>query len=307
VSPYFLAYLPFKPARKFALSLPSGVLGGWFLSGMGRVVAKKSNTVVILSVIVGVVAATAIPKVPREADMMASFPEDSEPRSSERLLRRGFGGSQLVTVSFLAQDIREPVILGQMALLEKRLRVLPHVHFPQSAVNLVTMLNRLINDQPGLPNTILGVSNLWFLLERQASAEMMVASDFKEGIVQARIGESHPAVVRRVLEHIERVLEETVKTDLVTVSISAQPEHLLLTESLKRSFLISNSIPGLILTLKRNWPKRSCRFYPLSRSLTLPNGRNYLSGLPPIFKVRRRTLEWTRNMILPMWPGGSPN
>ena len=219
--PAVLAFLPLRPSRAFAFGVPGPGKTTWLLCAMGRAVAKLGKPILVAGVLAGLASLVLIPRIPRNVDLMSYFPEGSEPRVAETLLQEHFGGSQLFIVNFRAQDVREPAILEQMTLLGKRLRTMPDVHLPQSPADVVMLLNRLLNDQPGLPDSLDKVRNLWFFLEGQASIEMLMESNFSNGVLQARIGEIDSAVVSSAIRGIEKLIDKTVETKLAYVNRSS--------------------------------------------------------------------------------------
>ena len=224
--PATLSYLKYKTPRSFALASLDNPLMGTVMSGAARFVVRARVWILGAALVAIVIAMILYPRIPRNVNLLSYFPEGSEPQVSEIVLKNNFGGSQLFIVNFRGKDIRDPAILDQMDMLSKQLRVIPNVNLPQSGADLVIMLNRLLNDAPGLPDSMDKVNNIWVLLEGQASVEMLVENNNTNAVVQARIGDMDNAIVAAALKEIRQVIKQTVRPKLVRVDPrSANPEQ----------------------------------------------------------------------------------
>ena len=219
--PATLSYLKYKKPKSFALASPDNRMMSGMLAGTARFVVRGRIWILAAALVAILIAIILYPRIPRNVNLLSYFPKDSEPQVSEIVLKNNFGGSQLFIVNFRGKDVRDPAILDQMDMLSKRLRVIPNVNLPQSGAELVIMLNRLLNDAPGLPDSMDKVNNLWVLLEGQASVEMLVENNNTNAVVQARIGDMDNAVVAAALKIIRTVLKDTVKTDLISVDLDS--------------------------------------------------------------------------------------
>lgn len=222
--PAALATMSFKAPRPSAVASPESARASRTLAWTARFVTGHRRWAITLTAVLVIVSALMLPGIPRYADLMSYFPDGSEPQVSELLLQRYFGGSQLFIVNFHADDVREPAILEQMELLEKRLRLIPDVSLPQSVAGVLKMLNRNLNGEPGLPDAMDKINNLWFMLEGQPSVEILLEKTFENGVVQARIGDINPAVVARAIGRVRETLAGTMMPDLAVVELAAQPE-----------------------------------------------------------------------------------
>jgi len=221
--PACLTYLSGRPARKSSLATAQGRFTTAVLSRLAGFASGHKTGIRLLALGLCIAALALAPRIPRHMDMMSYFPEGSEPYDAEMLMQKYFGGSQLIQVNFRAEDARRPAILEQMMLLEKRLRLIPDVHYPQSVADVLWALNRSLNGEPGLPDVMTKISGLWFFLEGQPSVEILLDKHYVNGVVNARIGDSNPEVVARAVDEIRAMVEETVAENLFIVDLGLQP------------------------------------------------------------------------------------
>jgi predicted RND superfamily exporter protein len=221
--PAVLASLPDKSPRSFALASPQNKIVQKGLDSFSGFVVRNPILILVLGAVALIISFASYARIPHHQNLLSYFPKGSEPQVSEKLLQRHFGGSQLFIVNFRAKDIRHPAILEVMGRLGKQLRNLPNVNFPQSPADLVSMLNRLINDEPGLPDSPEKVTNLWLLLEGQPAVSLLVEQNFTNAVVQARIGDIDPTVVVPAIASVSQILEKDLPLSWVTVPYAPLP------------------------------------------------------------------------------------
>ncbi|HPM77964.1 MAG TPA: MMPL family transporter, partial [bacterium] len=219
-APATLSFFTFKEPRRFAfLSAQHG-----FAAKLAQGMAQRRKALTIAAVAVTIAATALTFFVPRNANMMDNFPAGSEPRVTDDLMLAHFGGSSLFMINFRGKDVREPAILEQMELLSKRIRTIENVYFPQSIADVVTMLNRNLNAEPTVPESMEKINNLWFMLEGQAQVAMLLDKNYTDGIILGRIGSMDAAVVGRAIAQLRQAIDETVDIDLVSVAPGDFPE-----------------------------------------------------------------------------------
>ncbi|MCC6157321.1 MAG: MMPL family transporter [Deltaproteobacteria bacterium] len=186
--------------------------------------AKTNPSAAVVAVLVALFALSALASfMPRDVNPMATFPADGEPRVTEDLMQRGFGGSQLFMIDFRSTDVRHPAVLEQLTLATKRLRAIANVNYPQSIADVLRMINTNLNNEPGTPDSMGKINNLWFMLEGQPQVDLLIDPKFTDAIVQARIGDIRSSVVAPAVDAIEGVARN-VETRLVSVTIADQPQ-----------------------------------------------------------------------------------
>ncbi|NLH49057.1 MAG: MMPL family transporter [Myxococcales bacterium] len=205
--PALLSYLPLRPARPFLRRRPFAAPENGLLGRLGRLASERSLAVLLVALALVLTAGALLARIPLYADLMTYFPPASETRVSEALLRDKFGGSQFFFVNFQAKDVRDPVVLDQMDRLMKRLRSVPGVNYPQSIVDVVALLNRLMHGEPGVPDSREKIDNLWFFLQGQKMIAPFIDKDTQNAVVQARLGASDPRVLASSLTTIQDLLD----------------------------------------------------------------------------------------------------
>jgi len=223
--PVVLSLVKYSRARPFALISDKNIWMGTLLQNISRVINAGPKSVFVIFGAMLLASFYFYSKVPRDVNLLDYFPKASEPQVSEKLLQKHFGGSQLFIINFRSKDIRHPGILEQMELLGKGLRVIEKVNLPQSVADIISVLNSQLTGEPGLPDTVGKVSQIMMLLDGQEALKLLVESNFTNGVVQARIGDIDSAVVRKALENVREVMEESIETELVTLSGTSLPKE----------------------------------------------------------------------------------
>lgn len=216
--PVILVMMPYRPMKKVLFKNSDSIGLENILLRFGKGVLAMKTAIIVLGVLLVVVAVVSIPHISRYVNLLTYFPEDSEPRLSEKILKEKFGGSQLFIVNFRGKSMRHPAVLMQMELLQKRLRVLPDVNYPQSIADILSNLNRMINDQYGLPDSTEKINNLYILIDGQSLIGQFIQPNFTNAVVQARIGDMDAKVVSQALALIHEAVDQ-VGTSLAAVDL----------------------------------------------------------------------------------------
>ncbi len=122
-------------------------------------VFKNRKPVLVLSVIITVLAAFAIPRIVNDVDWTLCLKRGTKPWQAEMLMREKFKGSLPVQIS-IKGDIRKPSTLKTMRYLERYLETLPLVSKSRSIATVLSEMNEVMNDRL----TDEGVANLCFLI-----------------------------------------------------------------------------------------------------------------------------------------------
>ncbi len=217
--PIVLSWLsPPRPRR--ARKGPVASSGNGIMDKLADLVLAHERLILAGGVVLLIAAAIAIPRLRREVNMVEYFKHDSEIRMAEDMMEADFGGS--VPIQILVDgDIKDPLILKQMYMLEKYLRTLPDVNDPQSVADLIAELNEQLNDRRTIPDTREGVGNLWFFIEGNKVMEQLVAENDTQALIQAKMGTVNTSKVIAVVDSISRYLSEEMSADLVHVRLSA--------------------------------------------------------------------------------------
>lgn len=194
------------------------------LEKAARVVQKRHRLFLAGSMAVVVAASLAIPQLRTEMDMLAFFTEDAEPRVSETLIRKEFGGSTPLSIH-LAAPLKDPRVLREMWRLEKRLRAIKGVNQPGSIADLIAEMNEKLNGRRAIPETRRGVASLWLLLEGQEALGALVNQTEDRAMIEGRYEEVAIAARERSVRGVDRALEQTVRPRLASLGWSAVSGH----------------------------------------------------------------------------------
>lgn len=209
-----LVTLSFLPAVLSWLSPRRSTFGtsGQALKGLSRVADRAGHTVVrhrkpllLVTVAIAVTAAAFIPSMDRRFDMVSYFPEDSEVRRAERMMREKLGGNVPVWVT-VDGDVKNPFVLKNMWLVEKFLRNLEQVNNPKSVASLIAEMNEVMTGHLAIPDTSQGVGNLWFNLEGKDILRQFVDTEEQHALVQAVCASGDTFTLRQITSRIDQFL-----------------------------------------------------------------------------------------------------
>ncbi len=170
-------------------------------------VLRHEKLIVGGSVVIIIVALLGLPRLHREVNMLEYFPEDTEIRIAENMMKKNFGGSYQVQI-VVQGDLKHPAVLKEMRRLEKLLRNVPDVSKPQSVADLISEMNGVMNGHYTIPDTREGVANLWFFIESEPIMEQLVNADATEGIIQATLASWDTGEILRAVNRINRLLSQ---------------------------------------------------------------------------------------------------
>jgi predicted RND superfamily exporter protein len=219
--PSVLSILPFRPQKKQQIGSKEGTYVERMMDALGAFVFKREKTILITTGLVAVLAVIFIPRMSRDVNLVNYFPEESEPRVSETLMKERFGGSQFLVVDFRADDVKNPLILKEIELLKKYMRVVSNVKYPQSIADLIAETNGVMNDRYSIPTSRHEVENLWIFLDGQDILGQMINNQYTEMLLYAKIDELDSEVANRVVKEIRRIIKEGIRSDLVIVERKA--------------------------------------------------------------------------------------
>jgi len=171
----------------------------------GRAVIKHRRPLLLVSLVIAVAAAVFIPSLDRRFDMVSYFPEDSDVRRGDKMMREKLGGNTPVWVT-AAGDIKHPFVLKSMLLIGKHLRSVENVDHSSSVASIVAEMNDVLFDHFTVPDTPQGVGNLWFNLQGKDVLEQFVDKENENALIQAMCDTADTAKLREVTEKIDTFL-----------------------------------------------------------------------------------------------------
>lgn len=183
---------------------------------LANFVYHKKGVVVSLALVTVILAIFGVVKIESEMNMIAFLPNDSEPRVAERLIKKEFGGSTVMSVH-IGADVKSPIVLDEMIRFQKRIRVLPHVFEPQSVADLILEMNESLNDRRVIPATKGGVSSLWLLIEGKSIFKQLISANEQRAMIQGRIDNSDTATLKKVIQAANELIQSDFRSELTYI------------------------------------------------------------------------------------------
>ncbi len=180
-------------------------------------VLKNEKLIIIISLIIVVLSAAIIPRIKPETAITNFFPKRSDIRKADSVIKNNFGGSIPIQI-VVNGNIKDPVVLKNIILMEKYLEQLPFVNNTQSLADLISQMNNIINNHETIPETREEVANLLFLLEGDEILEQMVNGNYTEGIIQATFGIEDSKILKDTLKKIDTYISHNINNTFIKIS-----------------------------------------------------------------------------------------
>jgi uncharacterized protein len=263
-----LASLTFVPAVMSLLPKPTplvgassveegGLLERW-LGWNARFVSRWPRAVIGGVLAFALVAASGIPLMTVDTNPVNYYPSDAPVAQTANLINQHFGGSTEIAV-MIEGDIQDPVVLGKIDALERRLRDHPHVGYTLSIADVVRKMNRAVSGDTAaadkVPDNRPAIAQLFLLYSMGGSPEdfeRMVDFDYRHAVVTARVNSLSTGDIASVVAEIRDEIDQnfdgipvtvggfgSVFADLVDAVVQGQVSSLLL------SLLVVAVVDGL--------------------------------------------------------------
>ncbi len=180
-------------------------------------VLKRYRLIIALSLGAAVVSAAVIPRIHVETDIIGYFPEKSEIKKADAVIKEDFGGSASVQI-VIDGDIKNPAVLQNMYILEKFLDQLPYMSNTQSLADLIARMNEIMTGHKTIPETKAEVANLLFLLEGDEIVNQLVKRDYSEAVVRATFGTEDSRTRKEVLHALEEYIDTYINQSFSSFS-----------------------------------------------------------------------------------------
>ena len=206
-----LTFLPavlscLKPRRTtFDYSQKALSIFGRVADSAGRAVLRHRRPLLAVALVIAVTSAIFIPSLDRRFDMVSYFPEGSEVRRGDDMMREKLGGNTPVWVT-AAGEVKNPYVLKCMWMIGKFLRSLEFVDHPKSVASLIAEMNDVLTGNFSVPDTPRGVGNLWLNLEGKDVLRQFVDKKKENALVQAVCSTADTANLRKVTQRIDEFL-----------------------------------------------------------------------------------------------------
>ncbi len=219
------------------------------MDGFSVFILKREKLILALTGVMVLFGVLGFPKITRNVNMLEYFKPSSEIRQSESLMEKYFGGSIPIQLH-VKGNIKNPAILEEMRLVERKLEVIPNVNKPQSIADLICEMNRVMNGRYVVPDSKEGVGNLWFMLEGQNILSQMITPDNREAQIQANLGTMDTQQIIAIVDSLNYFLS-TLPDTLFTLSRDSLPEVI---KTQADAYLFNRVIQNLTLELQKRDP-----------------------------------------------------
>ncbi len=216
------------------------------MDGFSAFIFKNEKLILLFALIVVVFGVLGFPRITRNVNMLEYFKPSSEIRQSESFMERKFGGSIPIQLH-VKGDIKNPAVLREIRLIERKIATIPSVNKPQSIADLICEMNNIMNKRYVVPNTREGVGNLWFMLEGQDILSQMVTPDNQEAQIQANLGTMDTEKIIAIVDSVNHFLQ-TLPDTLVVLSRHSLP---VIIRPLAKAYLFESIDRNLILELQK--------------------------------------------------------
>jgi predicted RND superfamily exporter protein len=198
---------------------------------VGEYTLRNKNFLITGCVIVGIVGLLAVPHLKWEVDLIKLFEEEAPVRKTEEMMMDKFGGA--IPIKLLVEgDIKEPIVLREMLALQEYLELQDNISHPLSIANLIQRAYGRMLGLYIIPETREEIDFLWTFLEGHPMFHHMVGEDVTTALIMLRLGTTDKEEATKVVEVINRYLEEELRADLIRVEIALSTPELI--EVLKR-------------------------------------------------------------------------
>jgi len=216
------------------------------MDGFSAFILNNEKLILLFTLAIIAFGAFGFPKITRDVNMLEYFKPSSEIRQSESLMKRKFGGSIPIQLH-VKGDIKNPAVLREIRLIERKIATIPDINKPQSIADLICEMDNVMNKRYVVPNTREGVGNLWFMLEGQDILAQMVTPDNQEAQIQANMGTMDTEKIIAIVDSVNHFLQ-TLPDTLVILSGQSLPEAI---HPLAEAYLFKTIDQNLILELQK--------------------------------------------------------
>jgi len=218
--------LTFLPAVLSFLRVKRGAIASGrkhiFKRGMNTIalfVLNGYRLILLLSLCIAVLCAVIIPRIHAQTDIISYFPEKSEIKKADEVIKKDFGGSTSIQL-IIDGDIKNPAVLQKMYMLEKFLEQLPYVSNTQSLADLIARMNEIMTGHKTIPESGAEVANLLFLLEGDEIMDQLVRKDYSEAVIQATFGSEDSRIRKKTLFSIREYIDTYINQQFLSISIT---------------------------------------------------------------------------------------
>lgn len=182
----------------------------------GHLVADHPKAIIIGILLFAVITAVGIFSVSVNTDPINYYEKDHDVAISARLINQNLGGFFPLFIVFEG-DIKDPILMKKMDILEREIRQFPEVGYTMSIARVVRQMSRVMNDEneqgydqiPDTRNAIAQYFELYMMSGDPDDFEKMVDFTYEHAVITVRLNTSSTPVLRQVVDRIN----DRVKND----------------------------------------------------------------------------------------------
>ncbi len=229
----------FKLKRKKEYTATQSQIVTRFLQPVAIGVMKRPKTVIIVSLLIAAIFASAIPKIQRKVDMMSYFKKDSELRIAQEIVNQKLSGAQPVYIVFDG-DVQSPEFLKLMKKFENLMKQSsPYIKYTMSVADLIEQMNDAMGEGEKIPDDRAKIEQLWFMLDGQDIMNQLVSPDLDQAIIQSQFASWDTEAAREFVEKMNQYARE-LSTGDIKIRVTGLPSiNVRLDDSVVRSQALS--------------------------------------------------------------------
>ena len=258
------------------------------LGYFGDLVSGKPKTIIIVSLVISLVAATGIFLVVIDTNPENYYSQDSPVVHASQITSNYFGGSTNISVVYKG-DIKQPDLMNRIDNMEKQLQEMPEVGNTTSIARVVRQMSRALNDEdesgydkiPTTRNAVAQYFELYSMSGDPDDFEKLVDFPYEHAQVTARISEISTRKINHLVEFVRNMTRNDENVEMVGgfATILAEIARLIVKGQLISLFAAMILVCILIMIIFRSITAGFISITPLALSMVL------LFGLMGFFHI----------------------
>ncbi len=167
-------------------------------------VIKRKYFVFSFSLFLMIIFIFGILMVKREVNFSEYYPENSQPRLGQNLVKREFQGAYPVLFYINSENVKTPEALRLMRKAEYFLFSKRELAIPFSMIDIIQELNSKLNYEYAIPDKKSSIGNLWFFMEGREEIKQLLSENNKKAIIFSKTAESSTNFNKTLFYDIKR-------------------------------------------------------------------------------------------------------
>ena len=179
----------------------------------------RRRTVFLVLAIAVVPAAIGVALIRTDMSTGSYFSRETDTVRADRFLEKRFGGSLYLQL-LVEGDIRDPLVLEEIARLEDHARATPGVSDVRSVTEVIRIANRSLFGVDAIPRTRGEVGSLAKLVEHVPDVRLLVTEDWDAALIQVRLGGFDTAEADRMIAALRGYIARNIPESIARVAWS---------------------------------------------------------------------------------------